>query len=513
MNFEGSKIIILIKGRLLSLALCLIVGFSFIGFSDNARACTNCLATAIAADPVVWFEAQMEFDEYLDREFARVQSFVIHELWEQNVLPAMMLATEQMSVVALQQAMAVGMLIDAESQLDAQRLLQEIRAKAHKDYHPSIGMCTFGSVMKNLAAVERKGEIATIALSQRSQDRQLGQRDTSGMHGNDLDKNPRLDQFKAIFCNEKDRDSVLAAICTDVLWSDPAFDAAARERMNKDIDYFSALDSPWTVDMDFTNALDMDAEEEHLLAMGSNLYAHDTFPRVPTKLLQNKPGHELTVTQKAYMDMRSIIAKRSVAENSFYAIAAMKAEGDGLETGVGGVDPPPPPVLGGGGGGPCGVGNGGNSCAGGGGGGFGGGGSGFGGPPPPPPPPPTPFEGVFTNPLNSKGYMEFILQELGVTAAEATMLLGENPSYYAQMEILTKKIYQNPSFYINLYDKPANVERKDVAMQAIKLMQKFDILKSFLRGEASVSILLELAVIDLQTEVEDQIQAIKSGDR
>ena len=49
--------------------------------------------------------------------------------------------------------------------------------------------------------------------------------------------------------------------------------------------------------------------------------------------------------------------------------------------------------------------------------------------------------------------------------------------------------------------------------KTIKLMQKFDILKSFLRGEASISILLELAVVDLQTEIEDQIQAIGAGDR
>ena len=45
-------------------------------------------------------------------------------------------------------------------------------------------------------------------------------------------------------------------------------------------------------------------------------------------------------------------------------------------------------------------------------------------------------------------------------------------------------------------------------MQGIKLMQKFDMLKSALRSEASMSILLEMAVIDLQTEIEDQIQQI-----
>jgi hypothetical protein len=78
------------------------------------------------------------------------------------------------------------------------------------------------------------------------------------------------------------------------------------------------------------------------------------------------------------------------------------------------------------------------------------------------------------------------------------------PSYYAQMEVLTKKIYQNPDFYTNLYDKPANVERKEVAMQAIGLMQKFDLFKSYLRTEASLSVLLETSIQDLQDKVQDQ---------
>ena len=81
------------------------------------------------------------------------------------------------------------------------------------------------------------------------------------------------------------------------------------------------------------------------------------------------------------------------------------------------------------------------------------------------------------------------------------------------MEILTKKIYQNPDFYTNLYDKPANVERKGVALQAIGLMQKFDLFKSNLRSEASLSVLLELAVIDLQKEVENEFgRAEGAGD-
>ncbi len=472
MSFEYFRKILDITRKVIMLfAVISVAGFSLLGFAGAARAlCEDCDLAVSNAEIDIWVAAEEEFDAKIDSSFKDLQRFIVHQMWEQSILPAMMLSAEQLTAVAMQQAMAVGMFIDAESQLDAQLLLQEIRAKAHKDYHPSVGMCEFGSVMKSLAASERRGEITAVILSQRSQDRQLGQRDSSGMYGHDLDKSSRINHFKGLFCNIKDRGgallsnvSALLSLCSsNVNWDDAAFDEHARARMNKDIDYFSLVDSPWSLSIDFTNEKILDTsntpninneDEEHILAMASNLYAHDTFPRIPARLLTNRPDKELSTMQKAYMDMRSIIAKRSVAENSFNAIASMKAEGNY----------------------------------------------------------PIDSSDDRTGPMNSRIYMEHILKELGVPSTEALKLLGENPSYYAQMEILTKKLYQNPDFYTNLYDKPANVERKTVALQAIKLMQKFDFLKSFLRSEASTSILLELAVSDLQSEIEDQIQVVGVG--
>ncbi len=104
----------------------------------------------------------------------------------------------------------------------------------------------------------------------------------------------------------------------------------------------------------------------------------------------------------------------------------------------------------------------------------------------------------------SKDYLKALMQDLGVNDQDATRMMGDNPSYYAQMEILTKKIYQSPDFYTNLYDTPVNVARKGVALQAINLMQKFDLFKSYLRNEASLSVLLELALIDIQSELENK---------
>ena len=69
------------------------------------------------------------------------------------------------------------------------------------------------------------------------------------------------------------------------------------------------------------------------------------------------------------------------------------------------------------------------------------------------------------------------------------------------MEVLTKKLYQNPSFYTELYDKPANVERKRVALQAIDLMQKRDIYQSLLRSESILSLMLETDVMAEQDSI------------
>jgi len=90
----------------------------------------------------------------------------------------------------------------------------------------------------------------------------------------------------------------------------------------------------------------------------------------------------------------------------------------------------------------------------------------------------------------STTYLNTVLTELGLQPAEVTKLLGANPSYFAQMEVMTKKIFQNPSFYANLYDSEANVDRQRVAMKALELQQDRDFLESLRRREMMLSVLL-----------------------
>jgi hypothetical protein len=76
-------------------------------------------------------------------------------------------------------------------------------------------------------------------------------------------------------------------------------------------------------------------------------------------------------------------------------------------------------------------------------------------------------------------------------------------SYFGQMEALTKFIYQDPHFFIELQDKPANVERQQTSMKAIQLMQERDMFESLQRSELLLSTLLELYLVKEQQKVGD----------
>lgn len=93
---------------------------------------------------------------------------------------------------------------------------------------------------------------------------------------------------------------------------------------------------------------------------------------------------------------------------------------------------------------------------------------------------------------NAGPYLKALMRDFGLDDTEIEAFVGENPSYYAQMEFLTKKIYQHPKFIANLYDKPENVHRLRAAMRAIELMQDRDIHDALMRREMLMSAILEV---------------------
>lgn len=98
-----------------------------------------------------------------------------------------------------------------------------------------------------------------------------------------------------------------------------------------------------------------------------------------------------------------------------------------------------------------------------------------------------------------------MLMTMGVSEKEALAFLGENPSYFAQMEALTNIAYQNPDFFTNLYDTPANLKRMKTTLKAVELMQDRDRYESALRREMLISLIVENKLRQYQDTVEERL--------
>lgn len=376
--------------------------------------------------------------QHITDEFIKHREWLITVLWNGHVLPSMMLMTEQLSAVAMQQMLVMGTIFDAKHQLETQRIFQNLHAQAHKDYSVSEGMCEFGTGMKSLAASDRNMEFSQSVIASRGLQRQLMSGDNIAGKGMDFDAQARLEQFKAVYCNPKDNGD-LSAMCDQ---------GGIKERYNKDIDFVHTLDTRETLTVDFTPDGDKDhkdrgvtEDEEDIFALSANLYGNALAPLVPPIFLQPPSPSGSTQLADNYFEIRALAAKRAVAQNSFAAIAAMKAQGPKQENG---------------------------------------------------------------DKSEVQPYLEAILLEMGIPQEDITKMLGDRPSYYAQMEVLTRKLYQEPVFYAQLYDKPANVARKDVAMRAIGSIQKRDMFKSMLRSEAIMSVWLETELLDEADRIKNE---------
>lgn len=364
---------------------------------------------------------------HFDSEMSSHESWLVDTLFKQNILPAWQNMTDQLSTMMMQQMFAIGAFFDAELQIDAERSMQNLAAQAYKDYHPSHSMCEFGTNVNNIARAEYDSGYVSAFLNKRFVDRQLAHKPMASAFGNDDDKKSRVEAFKKYFCDRRDLspnpDNVENSglfICRDL--------AVQNGNVNKDIDFTRTVMLPRTLNMDVSDPQNL--TDESVFEMSNNLYGHNAF-----KMPANPSSKEAL---DDVIDIRSIAAKRGVAQNSFNALVGLKSSIGSAPSGA--------------------------------------------------------------EPLK---YLGAILKDLGVPEPEIAAYLGDdgNMSYYSQMELLAKKLYQRPDFYTNLYDKPENVKRQGAAMQAIGLMLDREIYESYLRSEMLVSIILELRLMGLQDEV------------
>jgi hypothetical protein len=106
-------------------------------------------------------------------------------------------------------------------------------------------------------------------------------------------------------------------------------------------------------------------------------------------------------------------------------------------------------------------------------------------------------------------YLYALLEDLGIPADRIPEILGEKPSYYQQMEVLTKLVHYNPDFYVNLFETPANVLRKRVALQAIGILQKWDTLESMWRSEMLAAVAAEIRLMETQKDLKNRMSNIR----
>ena len=373
---------------------------------------------------------RLVFDTMMDQYEAWLDNVIM----ERYIIPTMMRMTEQLTAVGMYQILGVGTLLDAKHQIETQTIFRELVARAHKTYQPSMGMCRFGTNVRSIGAAEHNADLTAYALSRRSLARQSGNVNVNAASGVKEDREARLAQFKKYFCDVNDNNRLGADTGFTLLCETPP----GADTINRDIDYTRFIAQSKTLDIDMSQfKRDVTEDERAVFALASNLYSHEVFPRLSKAVLT---GYNV---QKQYLDLRAVMAKRSVAENSFNAITAMKTAGTAESQ-------------------------------------------------------------------NTAEFMKIILQDLGMPAGEIESILGKRPSYLAQLEILAKKIYQNPDFYVDLYDTPVNVRRKIVAMQAIGLMLDRDIYDSYVRSEALMSVLLELRLIKKQGAVQNRLKNLKA---
>lgn len=395
--------------------------------------CDNKCACTIDAHTIIRDFILEEHDEtrkFITDEFKKHQIWLVLDFWRDFVRVAMMSITQDLTVVGMHQMAMIGAFFDAAQQLDVQRLMHEKTAEAHRDYHPAHDMCVIGTAARGLAATNRRGEANAIDLSAHMIQRQLGNLNGNAADGKNMDRRGRLLQYQNKFCNPMDNNNGLGSVCSG---------GVVIPQRNRDIDYPYLLgDIRRTSEYNLQNTTLADTgdvfvdNEEALLALSNYLYGHN----VPERLTE--PVIAVEKNQDDYLDVRSVVAKRSVAQNSFNAIAGMRGMGSEASAEV-------------------------------------------------------------------SPYVAVVLEYMGVSADDAAFMIGANPSYYALLETVAQKIYQDPEFFTNLYDKPANVARKDVAMQAIGLMVDRDQFRSELRTEALLAVMLELEIIKFQDSVQNRI--------
>ena len=111
----------------------------------------------------------------------------------------------------------------------------------------------------------------------------------------------------------------------------------------------------------------------------------------------------------------------------------------------------------------------------------------------------------------ARPYLEAIAQSMGMPQDEIDQYLGDRPSYRVQMEFLTKNIFQDPQFYVELGENEVNVEQKSAMLFAISNMLERKIYETAVFNELLLSSIVGAEIDKEQDVVNSKLQSAIKG--
>ena len=359
--------------------------------------------------------------------------YLLGTYWTETVEPGLRALLSKISVTMQQQSATRGGFTDAAGNMNAITALQEGQAESARNYLPSEQLCRFASLSEGLGYNDVKRSTNQIQLATIGLKRNLGSEGAAAEDGSAGDNRARRDVFIKEYCIPNQG-------MTEMCGTSPTriFGSVPRDqRYTRDVSYTRVIEDANTIDIDPVAEINPTATNQDITTLAANLYGAR---QIANRFTRSQMGD--ADNYNAFLTTRAVAANRSVAENTYTTISAMKAKGSAQ---------------------------------------------------------PQPF-------------MKALLTELGVDANAAGGKLGPRPSYYAQMDFLTKKIYQDPVFYINLMEGKTNVSRQSAAMEGIEIMQDRDLYQSMRRSEMLMALLVELQSRDMMNKTIENIKTTSTTD-
>src|SRR5690606_31827248 len=125
--------------------------------------------------------------------------------------------------------------------------------EAHKDYHPSVGMCVFGTNVRSLAAADYRADLTSMVMGRREMQRELSEANGIGTSGHDSDPRSRVKHFRERFCNRFDNNPTPKKAAETGLGPICKAGTVSAIMENKDIDFMRTVLAPRTLAVNFEN--------------------------------------------------------------------------------------------------------------------------------------------------------------------------------------------------------------------------------------------------------------------